>query len=591
VTLAPSGALPRIAVDAHGDALVAWAVPGATQAVVRTALRPAGGTWLRQPDLDAGGAFVSALAVRFAPGGTATVSWESSGALRAARRSAAGVWGAPVDLTPSGEDVAGGDVAFADDGSATVAWAQEGAAPGGATLIQTAVRRPDGAWAPKAAISQPQLQAADPRLAVDGHGQLLATWAGDDGHGGYTAQAALRTTAGVWEGPVRLSAASYRVSAPQIAFDGTGRAIAVWDRWDRQTAASVDFAVEAAIRPAGGPWRPAAQLSPAGEPRLGPRLAVTPVGDAVAVWGAATDSPKGVQAARLAAGALTWGPAAGLSPPGETADAPAVALDAAGNGIAIFRGRAPEGEIVQAARLDVTPPAITDVSVPGTATVGQPVLFAVGAADTWSALAPAAWSFGDGAEANGFTVAHTFRAPGRYAVTVGVADAGGNVTTRSGTITVTPAPVSGIGTRPVVVVHRPSLRGVRVTNPRFRVGAVRAAHAAKGRAPDGTTFLFVLSDRATVRIGMQRVLAGRRSGVRCVAPTTALRRRHASACVRSLAAGTVTRYGFAAGVGAIPFGGWLGGRALVPGHYVATVGASNAAGRAKAVRLGFTIIR
>jgi len=592
VTLAPSGALPRVAVDAQGDALVAWAEAGSGQAVVRTALRPAGGTWLRQPDLDAGGTFVSALTARFAADGTATVSWETSGGLRAARRSAAGTWGAPLDLTPPGEDVAGGDVAFADDGSATVAWAQEGAAAGGATLIQTAVRTPDGAWEPKTAVSQPQLQAADPRLAVDGRGQLLATWAGDDGHGGYAAQAALRTTAGVWEGPSRLSASYYRVSTPQIAFDGTGRAIAVWDRWDRRTAASVDFAVEAAVRPAGGPWRAAAQLSPTGEPRLGPQLAVTAAGDAVAVWSAATDSPKGIQGARLAAGALTWSPAATLSPAGETADAPAVALDAAGNGIAIFRGRAPEGEIVQVARLDATPPAITDTSLPDTAMVGQPVLFAVGATDTWSALAPAAWSFGDGAEASGFTVAHTFRAPGRYAVTVTVVDGGGNIATHSGTIRVTPAPVLGGGTPPVVKVRRPSLRGVRLTNPTFRVGAVRAAHAATGTAPNGTTLLFVLSDRATMHVGVQRVLGGRRdSRGRCVASTAALRRRHAAPCVRSTAAGSITRYGFAAGVGAIPFGGWLGGKALVPGHYVATVSAANAAGRARAVRLGFTIIR
>ncbi len=143
---------------------------------------------------------------------------------------------------------------------------------------------------------------------------------------------------------------------------------------------------------------------------------------------------------------------------------------------------------------------------------------------------------------------------------------------------------------------RPTLTGASLTNRRFRVGrgATAQVAAARGRrraprAPAGTTIRFTLGARADVTIAIERAAPGRRSGGACRRPSRALRGK--PACTRWVVAGTLTRRDLPAGRAAIPFSGRIGRAALRPGAHRLVLRASNAAGSAGPLRLGFTVVR
>jgi hypothetical protein len=92
---------------------------------------------------------------------------------------------------------------------------------------------------------------------------------------------------------------------------------------------------------------------------------------------------------------------------------------------------------------------------------------------------------------------------------------------------------------------------------------------------------FGLSQAANVTFALERAVAGRREGDRCVATTKTDRTRQA--CVRHLAApGSITRDALA-GTDTFPFTGRLDGIALAPGSYqlVAAPASSGTSGTAE----------
>jgi hypothetical protein len=97
---------------------------------------------------------------------------------------------------------------------------------------------------------------------------------------------------------------------------------------------------------------------------------------------------------------------------------------------------------LRAAAYDGGPPILLGVSVPASATAGQPVTFSASLVDLWAGLGAGqpTWSFGDGTQVAGATVTHTFAAAGTYAVTLNAADALGNTTTGTYSIVVAPPP-------------------------------------------------------------------------------------------------------------------------------------------------------
>jgi hypothetical protein len=165
-------------------------------------------------------------------------------------------------------------------------------------------------------MSDPGQDAAEPEVAVSNTGATLVAWVREDGSN-FRIQARYRDSAGNL-GPVdTISAAGQDASQPDIAFDSSGNAIAVWTRFD-----GTNVRVQAALRPAAGPWQPAATLSAAGQDADDPQISFDSTGRALAVW-SHTDAPlSAVIQASIRPPAGSFGAPQDLSVPGQVAYEP-----------------------------------------------------------------------------------------------------------------------------------------------------------------------------------------------------------------------------------------------------------------------------
>jgi hypothetical protein len=144
-------------------------------------------------------------------------------------------------------------------------------------------------------------------------------------------------------------------------------------------------------------------------------------------------------------------------------------------------------------------PAVDVATVPSSGTTGMPLSFTATASDLDADRIQFVWAFGDGAQAAGAQVAHTYAAPGTYQVTLRITDEAGLTSTRSFTVTVAGGGADGgAGGN-----GAPVLSAVRLSK-----GSAKVKKAAAVR------LRFNVSESATVRIVARRLLRGRSVAVR-----------------------------------------------------------------------------
>lgn len=469
--------VPRVALDAAGDAFAVWDEYDGSNTVIQAGVRPAGGDWsARDLSPAASSSYAPALAVD--PAGDAIAVWVSDGKAYAALRPAGAAWGAPRALSAAPEEAAGAQVVLDPGGNAVAVW--EGLDGSSFTYrVQASSRPAGGTWSAPRYISVGGQDADRPQVALDAAGNAVAVWELYEGSGAIV-QAASRPAGGSWGSPQDLSASGQIPDAPELALDPAGNAVAVWP--------SLDGIIRAATRPAGGGWSLPQDISLPGN-AADPKVAIDPGGNAIAVWERFDGSNYVVQARRRVAGTWSspedlsatgqnaflpdvafdpfgnavavwkrsngsvaivqaalrpvaggWAPPQDLSAARGDADSPTVAYDGAGNAVAAW-GRSNGAHVVtQAVGLDAAGPVIGRISITGKLTPGGRAAFSVSAAaDVWSSLAgPPHWFFGDGAEADGASVTHVYRATGHYNVTVSQADAVGNQGSAATMVTIAP---------------------------------------------------------------------------------------------------------------------------------------------------------
>jgi hypothetical protein len=130
---------------------------------------------------------------------------------------------------------------------------------------------------------------------------------------------------------------------PQVALDAVGRAIAVWRRDD-----GAGYLIESAQRPSTGSWFPPTPLSAPGANAEAPQIAVDAAGNAVAVWSREVGGLSNtlIQAAVQSAGGA-WQSPIDVSPSGELAEAPQVGFDAAGTAVAVWTSARADPNVVR----------------------------------------------------------------------------------------------------------------------------------------------------------------------------------------------------------------------------------------------------
>jgi PKD domain len=334
---------PQVAVDAAGDAVAVWRRYDGSDYIIQSASRPAGGNWGPPVDLSAPGQNAEEPQVAVDAAGDAVAVWRrfngSSLVIQAASRSADGTWEPAVELSASGEDAEEPAVSVDPAGDAVAVWTRS---DGSDDIVQAVTRPAGGVWQSTVDLSATGSNASRPHVTLDAAGDAVAVWERFNG-ANEIVQAAGRQAGGTWQAPTNLSEASEDAEEPAVSVDPAGDAVAVWWRYDGSNEI-----IQAASRPAGGTWQGPTNLSAPGDGAIEPHVAVDPAGDAVAVWTRYDGSDYIVQSASRAAGG-TWGAPADLSTMGQDAGHAEVGVDAAGDAVAVWERFDGSNFVVQAA--------------------------------------------------------------------------------------------------------------------------------------------------------------------------------------------------------------------------------------------------
>jgi hypothetical protein len=128
-----------------------------------------------------------------------------------------------------------------------------------------------------------------------------------------------------------------------VAIDPVGEAVAIWKRFDGAHAI-----IQSASRAAGARWSRPVNLSAPGRNAEEPEVAIDPAGEAVAVWERFDGRFERIQFASRHPG-RSWSKATNLSGRGRSAHEPQVAIDAGGEAVTVWQRTTGGGPQVQGA--------------------------------------------------------------------------------------------------------------------------------------------------------------------------------------------------------------------------------------------------
>lgn len=492
-----AGRDPLVELDASGGAVVAYTKGGFPNMIAQAVSRRSRSSGWEDPVTisSSGNVELTDLAVN-AKGDVVAGLMSSSGAgyvAEAAYRDAASAtWQPGIGLSdPHGNSPRGTSVAIDETGNAVAVWVRAGPTAGNPVVVASVRRASTGAWEAPVDLAGPFVE-VNFEVAMNPSGNAVAAWIATRTDGTVvteSVQASFRPAGGTWTAPVALSMPTRLVRDLQVRMDRAGNALAAWI----QVAIGDHANVQASFRPAGSAvWQPPADVSPTtfGSYASGLDLALDAAGNAVAVWGGGP-----IQAAIRPAASTAWQPSVDVAAPPDLVYSADVAMDERGNALAVWATGA-----VVAAELAGAGPVFARVDVPVGATARVPVTVSADVVPWASPLAGVPhWSFGDGASADGATVSHVYATPGSYTVSVTQADSAGGTSSATRTIAVAAPTLANTA--------RPSIRG------RPHVGATLTCRPGSwaGTAPIRYAYAW-LRDGRRVSTGPRRRLVLRDAG-------------------------------------------------------------------------------
>jgi hypothetical protein len=170
-----------------------------------------------------------------------------------------------------------------------------------------------------------------PQVAMDGDGNAVAVW-----------QVWMGTQQSIWSNqyvvgdgwyyawPIEYDHADAR--SPQVAMDGDGNAVAVWHQWDGKNIWSSRYVVGDDW----GDWGDAELIETGDGDAYSPEVAVDEDGNAIAVWRQWDGTNSNIWSNRYDVVDGCWGDAQPIETDVEVAYSPQVAIDGEGNAIAVW---------------------------------------------------------------------------------------------------------------------------------------------------------------------------------------------------------------------------------------------------------------
>lgn len=418
-------ASPELAV-AGAFAVAAWDRFDGKNLIVQAASRKGAQAWTAPATLSLGGRDAQAPAAAVNARGDAVVVWASVSlpgwTVQAAYRPAGGAWQPSVPIQPAVDGTSAPDVVIDSTGRAVAVWAATTTGSGWRVFAST--RAADGTWSEPTAISGPDATGSiAPQLALEGTNDVLAVWSRQVGTNSVIESATFSAATGSWSPAARPFTVPHDALAPSVAVDKRGYGVIVWTSSDK-----AGLAVMASYRQPGKAWGDPVALSGTAAGALSPKVALDARGNGVAVWTQSIGGFSRVQAATVSGSIGTWSAARVLSKAGSDALTPEVDLDDAGDGAVVWARYGGKSFVIQGDGYDRNGPSLSNLSIPVTGTAGRRLAFAVTPRDVWSAVKTVRWTFGDGSASSVRATGHVYRHAGRFTARLTVVDAFGHVT-------------------------------------------------------------------------------------------------------------------------------------------------------------------
>ncbi len=332
----------QIAVDGSGNAIAVWRQSDATRYnIVANRYSAATGAWgkaaLIESD-DAGDAVFPQIAVDSS--GNALAVWQQSDGTRtniwANRYSAAtGAWGtAQLIETDNNGSAVSPQIAIDGSGNAITVWWQS---DGTRTNIWANHFSAGSGWGTAQLIEADNASSAgNPQIAIDASGNAIAVWWQSDGPNYSIWTNRYNAATGAWGTAALIETDNTGfASFPQIALDDSGNALAVWQQYD-----GTNYSIWAnRYSAATGAWGTAALIESddVGAAR-DPQIAIDGSGNAIAVWQQFDGTNYSIWANRYTATTGAWGTAALIETDNAgSAGNPQIAFDGSGNALAVWQ--------------------------------------------------------------------------------------------------------------------------------------------------------------------------------------------------------------------------------------------------------------
>jgi hypothetical protein len=257
----------------------------------------------------------------------------------AASDAGADALGDSSSLSKPGADALNAQAAMAANGASLAIW---DSSDGTHQIIEASSRAPGGDWSEPQSVSAPGADAYHAQVAMGRGGSAVAVWSRSDGTRNVI-QAAALPAGGTWGKPADLSDAANVTRNPQVAVGGDGTAVAVWERSDGDYSS-----IRASVLTPGGAWSLPQQLSVPGENATGARVAMDDAGDVLAIW-RWYDGLNWIVASSFRQAGHDWQRVREVSISGFSAGPPGLAMNGSGRAVAIW----PEASGVWTAQLAV----------------------------------------------------------------------------------------------------------------------------------------------------------------------------------------------------------------------------------------------
>ena len=435
---------PSVGMDPRGDAVVSWATTGGYRYNIEAAWCSPGGAFNMPPAvLTSLTNFVTDPYVAMDAKGDAMVAWRYDNGgfdeTSVASRPAGGSFGQVEDLsTFSFGSVGKPAIAMNSRGDATVAWSQNEIVKK-IYLLQMATRTAGGPFNPATGIV---VDATNPAVAIDGQGDSTVVWSGSIVEPATdTVEVSTRSRGEEFTSPLTLfnvpppSLEGSYLMEPKVAMDAAGDTTVAW--------ASPE-GIRVATRSAGGVFeKPTKLLTNPLVTESSPAVSMDEEGSRTIVW--VQDGFNDFETSLLGSATTLGEPLdeplfisqeGYVFTPERTAPL-SLAMDSHGDAVTSWVSHYNEQDYIQVAGYQAGAPSLESLQEPSEGQVGVPLEFSVSPASAWSEVTSTTWSWGDGsADSLGATAGHVYSEPGVYTVAVDATDALGNVASTTRTVTI-----------------------------------------------------------------------------------------------------------------------------------------------------------